>query len=212
MAGLQIDQDDFLVRQRTRSFRDVAKGMSRTHLLGVDDTIAAAVFPAATLARPITFHTEIEITGAAAEGVIFEFGNSTTGIKCWLEGGDTLAVAAGDGTTSSNTGADAAVVIDAIADGSRFDIVVAANPGAGALRLWADGQLIIRETSSQPWTSNTWAAAADGSVGQAENGTSNSRSTVDITTAPNDFAVVRSLEAFVGQLPRFFNENIRSFA
>jgi len=199
--------------KRSRSFRDVAKGMHRTHRLGISGAIATTSFPAATLSRPITFQTQIEVTGLAAEGIVFEFGDSTTGVKVWLEGADTIAAAAGDGGGASNTGTDGNVIIAALGDvGFRADIVAAFSPGEGAMRVWVNGQLVIRLASNNPWTSNSWAASSAGVVGGIQNGTSNSRSAVNINTAPVDFAIVRQLEAFVGQLPKQFDESIRAYS
>jgi hypothetical protein len=198
---------------RTRSFRDVSKGLFRRHRLGVSGAIATASFPTAMLSQPITFMTEIEVSGVAAEGIVFEYGDSTTGVKLWIEGADTLAAAAGDGTPASNGGADGSATIAGLGtDGFRLQLVMAVSPGKGELRVWADGHLVIREDSVAAMTSNTWAASSAGVIAGIENGTSNSRSTVDITAAPTDFAVVRSLETFIGQLPKQMNENLRAFA
>ncbi len=83
--------------KRTQSFRDPSLGLFETHNLGVVDTNVATtnIFP--NRKKPVTFSTIIEITELAPTGLIFEFGDTTRGIKLGLE--DTkIQFVAGDGS------------------------------------------------------------------------------------------------------------------
>lgn len=195
-------------RSRSRSFRDPAKGLSRTHrfvgaaAMAVTPIDTDAVFPSRTTS--ITFVTEIEITGAAEAGIVFEFGDSTTGIKLAISAGS-IFVAAGDvaDVLDVSAGADGSVALAALGSiGARVQLTVAVNPGTGQVRVWADDNVVIRANAPQQMF-NGWAAIEDGAFAAAQVTSSTQRGQA-INGAPTNFDVVRPLDVFQGQLPRNF--------
>lgn len=190
-------------RSRSRSFRDPAKGLSRTHrfvgaAMAVTPIDTDGVFPSRAVA--VTFVTEIEITGAAEAGIVFEFGDSTTGIKLAISAGS-IFIAAGDAV--GNAGADGSVALTALGSvGARVQLTVAVNPGTGQVRVWADGDVVIRANAVAQMT-NGWAAIEDGAFAAAQVTSSTQRGQA-INGAPVNFDVVRPLDVFIGQLPRNF--------
>ena len=194
----------FRARSRTRSFRDPAKGLFRTHRL-----TGAAAIPIATIDtdaifpsrdRPITFVAEVGITGAAAAGIIWEFGDSTTGAKLAISAGS-LFIAAG--AAAGNAGADDSIAIAALGEiGAGLLITVAINPGNGKVRVWIDDDVVIRANGVSQMT-NGWTAIENGALASAH-ATSSTQRGQAINTAPADFILTRPLDAFQGQLPRQF--------
>ena len=190
-------------RKRTRSLRDIAKGLTRTHRFDITEAtvLTGDVFP--SRARPMTMTTEIEITGVAATGLLFEFGSSTTGIKLAVDLGS-LFFAAGD-VAVGDGGIDGSVVIPALdVVGARLQVAVAISPGLGQARIWVDGLLVarIQNTPAVKLTNDNWSDTGSGSIAAIQNGTSNSR--VAITAAPVDFEMVERLSVYMGQLPKAF--------
>lgn len=191
----------FNSRERVRSFRDVASGLFATQNFGVSqvDLDTDAYFGDRNL--PITITTAIEITGAAADGLLWEFGGSIDGIKLAINSGTLYAAAgdnAGDGGVDGNW-ADAS--IDTV--GARLYTAFAHCPGTGRLRVWVNGEMVIRATAVAP-PLDQWAGTNNGSVGEAESGSSTTRGQL-ITTAPVDFALIEPCKVFYKQLPRFMD-------
>lgn len=207
MANSQLQS--FLIkkrRDRTKSLRDIMSGLYPTHNLGLADAniTVASVFPVRN--RPVTFSTEIEVTNANPSGLIFEFGSSARGIKLGVANAK-IQYAAGDGDagTEVTIGSIAIPTITAT-PGYRFKIVLAINPGNGKARLWVNGQIKVRSepTPASGLEGGEWADSGAGSVGSAEQGTSNPRTDDVITTAPSGFALVAPVKVAMGQLPRQF--------
>ena len=197
----------FYARARTRSFRDVSRELFRTHDFGVEAATVstAAVFPSAIRSAPVTFSTTIEITGAAAAGLICEFGDNTNGLKIQIAAGNTFGACAGNATAASVDGVDATQIIAGLGEiGSRHHIVVAVNPGNGKLRAWVNGVITLRaQAATPPLLGTQWSSDADGSVGAAQATSSTLR--LAETTAPTDFALVAPFRVFARQLPRHFD-------
>lgn len=186
-------------RERRRSLAGVPE-LSRTHLYAIPTaTIPAAAFPAASIARPITFRTAIRFGAGAHAGLVFEIGNATTSIAVWVDGQE-LTLRAGDTgddlvTAAFDNGA-------AFAEGLELDIVAAVIPGDGRARLWANGAEVARGTAVNDELPNGWAASSDGAFAAAASGSL--AADVTETGAPSNFAAIAPLSAFVGQTPRHF--------
>lgn len=199
-------------RNRSRSFRDVTKGLFKTHDFGVANTDidTDVVFPDRT--RPITFHTQLGISDTLPEGMICEFGGATTGFAMsYAFTGILWAV--GDGTASSNTGADGEILFTDvpafISDGALVDLTVAILPGKGEIRIWVNGAMKVRAQAAAGnfGDPSEWTGTGNGSVGSAQADATTQRRSFDVTT-PNGFALVKPFKVFMGQIPRFFNESL----
>lgn len=174
-------------RRRTRSHRDITRGLSRTHDLGIGPAnyVTEAIFPVRT--RPITFVTAIEITGANADGIFMTFGDSTGKIRCSIKNRKLMVVArnAISGTASHST-----PTVSAFGDvGAQIGIALAINPGAATIRGWVNGDLMLRLTISSGFHDGEWCGPGDGAI----------------TDTMTDFALVEPVSAFLGQLPRQFH-------
>lgn len=197
----------FHSRARTRSFRDPAKGLFRTHLIqdALDLPVATidtdVLFPSRDLA--ITLVTEIEVQGAGNSGIIWEFGSSAQGAKLAVDAAGSFFLAAGD--DAGTDGVDGSVVAPGLAEiGARFHLTVAFVPGAGLARMWIDGELVLRLGDGTPFLNNEWADTEDGAFLSAHNTSSTQRGQT-INAAPFDFIGVRPLSIFQGQIPRQFD-------
>lgn len=197
----------FYARDRSRSFRDLTKGLFKTHDFGIVDAAIDTdlVFP--DTAKPVTFSTKIEITGAAPAGMIFEFGSTASAVALGITVAAGLQAVAGDGGVADPAGVDGAVADDIITTlGARLALVFAINPGAGKAVLFINGQVALRLTNSA-FTSDEFAdniaTTSDGSVASAITGTTSARVTWT-DQAPVDFALVEPVRAYIGQLPKHF--------
>jgi len=195
-------------RERTRSFRNPAIDLdkSRSFISGAGTIdVPAEITDHGLQGLPATFETEIQITGLAASGLVFEFGDAVTGIKVCLDS-DTFSIVAGD--AAGNAGVDISdIAIGKLGlIGSILHLVIAVNPGKRQLRFWIDGKLRGRADSVAAMT-NGWTGTGDGSVGEAAEGAMVSRGTPDITTAPSDFTV-SPLNVYWKQLPKQMNESL----
>jgi len=169
----------FHARERRLSLAGVPE-LHRTHrIYGVTGMAVAsidtgAVFPNRT--SPITFRTAIRITENTGEhrGLVFEFGDATTGAALWI-GDETIGFHAGDdGTTDGATalfdnGAELPV-------GLELELIAAIRPGDGRVRLFASA---VQGT-----------IIAD--VPEISQG------------APAGFDVIEALSVYQGQIPRHF--------
>ena len=203
--ALDTEQEQALAfahRARSRSFRDPTKEIFRTHRLGIEEASVdtGAFFP--DRARPITFATAIEITGATPSGFIFEFGSSTTGFSLGIASPTQIGFNVGDVVGSGGDGA-LATVPGLNAPGNVIHLVAAIHPGLGKAQLFVDGDILIR-LNSDPMP-NAWSSAAAGSIGSAPNGTANERSG-PLGAAPTDFQLVKILDAYQGNIPRHFEK------
>lgn len=196
----------FYARSRTRSFREPSNGLFKTHRFTGAITIPIAtivtndVFP--DLDRVITLSTEIEISGASASGIVWEFGSSTQGAKLAIDSGS-IFLSAGD--VSGNGGVDGSVSIAALGiTEARMLLTVAINPGKGQARLWIDDQVALRLDSVSGMLNNSWTDSEDGALLSAQSGTSTQRGQT-INGAPVDFFGVRPLDVFQSQIPRQFD-------
>lgn len=191
------------LRRQSLARRDLLRGLYWTHSLDGPSTTLDTddLFP--DLTRPITFGTRIRVSGASATGIVFEFGDTTTGTKLGVSGGS-LYLAAGSAGTAAD-GVDDSVALDALGvSGATLDIVVAINPALGRAWLWVDGDRKMRLTStSGDFTNDRWAAAGStGSLGDEDSADgSTQRPGATINGAPSDFDVVAPLIVAVGQLP-----------
>lgn len=195
----------FYARSRTRSFREPALGLFKTHQFTGAVTIPIATIDTSAsfpdLDRPITLTTEIEITGASAAGIVWEFGSSAQGAKLAIDSGS-LFLAAGDDAGAD--GVDGSIAIAALGvTGARLLLTVAINPGKGQARLWIDDQTALR-LNGDPMLTNSWTDIGDGALASAQAGTSTQRGQT-INGAPVDFLLTRPLDVFQGQIPRQFD-------
>lgn len=185
-------------RKRLRSF--LVPDLHKTHLIAESASLdTGALFPVRAI--PITLHAKIRITGAP-EGLVFEFGGSTRGMALWLET-DKIGFHAGVSGTAS--GADA--IYDhggTLPTGLTADLVAAAIPGNGQVRLWMNGHEIARGAASNGTFSATWGTNNGGSFAQAVNSTTVGIVPIGSQVAPTNFDVISNLSVYVGSVPRHF--------
>lgn len=199
--GVRQSQAQLYHARERRSSLAGFPDLFRTHLYGVPTaSIGATAFPVRT--GPVTFATSIRITtGASAAGLIFEFGNATTAVAAWLAASGVLTFRAGDAGAPDRTFAqyDNGGDFD---DGQKLDLVFAAIPGDGRSRMWLNGLEVARDTATNGQLDNGWAAASAGAFAAAASGAL----PADVTEAgaPSDFAAIRPLSVYVGQVPRHF--------
>lgn len=191
----------FHSRERRRSLAGVLE-LFRTHVFAIPTaSVAVAAFPDPNRDRPFTIRTAVQITGAAAAGLIFEFGDATTAMALFLSGGQVLTARAGDAGASDRALASWDFG-DTFPDGMTLDIVVAVRPGDGRIRIWVGGNEVARATATNGKLDNGWAAASTGAFAAAAQGAL--PADVTETGAPSDFLVITPLSAYVGQVPRHF--------
>lgn len=198
----------YYARKRRRGRADPIAELFATLNLGVAaaSVDTNAVFPDRT--RPLTFATAILVTGASAAGIIFEFGDDTTGTKLAVSGGSIYA-AAGGASEAADTGVagDAALAALGVA-GSRLALVLAIKPAQGQARLWVNGALTLRMNapSDTAMLGGVWTSTNAGAVGAAHaGGASTQRNGVAINGAPTDFSLVEPVRVAVGMTPRQFD-------
>ncbi len=187
-------------RERRKSLAGVPE-MFRTHFLGdiPTATIDAARFPVRTTL--ITFWTSIRIDAVDPTGLVFEFGDSTTGIAGWIDNA-TVNLRAGDAAAADRGLATFTNGSGDLPVGLELDLVFAVRPGDGRVRIWGNGQEIARDTATNGQLTNGWAASSDGAFAAAVNGTT----PADVTQsgAPANFTVIQPLSVYVSQVPRHF--------
>ena len=90
--------------------------------------------------------------------------------------------------------------------GALFELVVAARPGDGRVRIWSNGTELARSTASSDGfgVANSWSADSNGSFAAAAQGTVVPDVPAASQGAPNGFTVVEPLSVYVGQVPRHF--------
>lgn len=203
-----IDNDQeqavyYFARERRGSLDDPVEKLFRTHgPLGVNvaSVDTGTIFPSRVL--PITFATTILTSGVAASGIVFEFGDSTTGLKLAVDSGS-IYVAAGD--AAGNDGIAGSVIVPAVSvSGAKLELRLAIRPGSGEVRLFIDGDHALRLVTAAADMANGWASTAAGAIGAAQQGTSTQRGQT-INGAPSDFALVESLSVYQNQIPRQFD-------
>lgn len=176
--------------------RDPMRGLFVTHRFAIPQAAIATgtVFPVRT--RPIVLQTTIEITDAAALGLIFSLGDADHGLGLAISTGE-LILAAGNGGAGTD-GLDGSVAISALgAVGARLLLTMFVHPQMGIARLLVNGQVRLRlqEEPSVPLLSNAWANTGEGSFASAK--TANTR--LGVGAAPTNFAVVEPLQVAIGQ-------------
>ena len=210
MVGLSTER----IRKRRRlnlARRDPSRTMHATHDLGVEEATVdtSAVFPASVRGGPITFTTRIRLLGTGVpSGVVFEFGDSTTGIKLALGlviASRTIQAIAGDGVDpDGSAGIISVPAVLTSTDVVDVRTVLSVHPGAGRMKLWFGSDVAQGQSGNVPLTGGLWSSDADGSVGTAHNGTSINGVAGDINGAPEHFSIVEPVRAFAGSLPRSF--------
>lgn len=197
----------FHAREKRRGRLDPFFNLQRTHLFGVteSDIDTDGVFGARN--RPITFRTAIRITGAAASGLVFEFGDDTAGAKLGVDSG-TFYLAAGNADELQTDGVDGSVVNARLDEnGALLRLTVAIDPGDGKVRLWVDDNIVLRLNGGEAFASGVWTSTNNGSIGAAHAGAASTQrfAPPTINGAPSDFDMVAPFEVAVGQLPRQFD-------
>ena len=184
-------------RENVRGRRNPASQLFLTREFAQGTDLTDAVFD---YNQPITFECIVEVTAVPNSGVVFEFGTSTNGVKLMINRERLICVA---GPSAGDDGAGFHYFPPQLQVGrGRMHLVVAIDPGNGRMRVWQDGNLAIRGGPASGSFAQGWAETGDGSYGDAETGTSNSRSPADVTTAPSGFKVVGPLRVYKNQLPR----------
>jgi len=195
-------------RERRRSLAGMPE-LFRTHrfagsAMGVASISTPSSF--ASRAGPITFRTAIRITENAGvhRGLVFEFGGTTNGIALWI-GDETIGFHSGpaglnDGATATfENGAELPV-------GLELDLVCAAHPGKGQVRIWGNGRELARyqTKSGGPFNPMVWSGSNDGSFASAAQGTLVSDVPAESVGAPAGFEVIAPLSVYQKQVPRHF--------
>lgn len=220
----------FHARERRKSLYDPSFELFRTHQFAPDATgiLTGTVFP--DRMKPITVAVTVNRTGASPQGVILEFGSSTTGLALWFSGADDkLYAAAGDGVVlASDTiwidgdiyWTDGDIVWlgspEYIEDGLTLEgdeppqgqilrIVFSVIPGAGKARLWANGALVAHGQESGGFIANGWSDAEVGAVGQVSGSATSRIPEADRITLA-DAVILSPVNAFHNQRPRQFFE------
>jgi hypothetical protein len=199
----------FHSRERRRSLAGIPEMYRTMQLFGVTvmelaDIDTNSIFPVRN--TPITFKTAIRITENAGEhrGLAFEFGDAAIGAALWV-GDETIGFHAGeDGVVNGAT-----ALFDNAAElpvGWEIDIVAAARPGDGRVRVWANGLELARSTASSDTfgAAGTWTAASNGSFASAAQGAIVPDVPAISQGAPAGFEVIEPLSVYVGQVPRHF--------
>ena len=196
-----------IARKRRRERADPFAGLWASHNLGVEaeDVATDDVFPDRVSA--VTFAVSLTVTGEAAEGIVFTFGDTTSGVKLAVAGG-TLYFAAGDATPDDDAGVDGEAELPSLdVVGAVLHIVAAVRPASGQARVWVNGALVMRLNApdATAMLDGTWANDGDGAVGAAEpTGGSTQRIGATINGAPTDFVLSRPLRVARGMTPRQF--------
>lgn len=216
-------------RNRRKSLYDPTYKLFRTHTFAIGATNIATgdVFP--DREKPITIDITVKRTGASPQGVIAEFGSSTTGLALWFSGTDQkIHAAAGDGliliadvdwvdgditwtdgdvTWFDSTGSD----VDGITlEGTEppetqiVRIVFSVIPTISKARLWINGKLVAHGEFAGAFP-NGWSDTEVGAVGDIS-GSATSRIPVADRITLADAAVLSPLSAFHNQRPRQFFE------
>ena len=160
---------------------------------GTASVDTGAVFPVRTGA--LVLATAIHITGGSAAGIVWEFGDNTTGAKLGISGGSLFLAA---GAASGDAGVDLEIEADAFAaSGYRASLVVELNPGRGLAIVTINGSRAGRVVSPDPWAS--WASSNAGAVGAAHAGSASTQRGQAINGAPSQFALTAPLSVCMGQ-------------
>lgn len=194
-------------QERRKGLQDPMLGLAWTNLLGFSNSpiVTADEFPDRT--RPVALGCQVHVKGAAATGVVWEFGSATSGAKVVIDGGN-LYVAAGNGAAATATGVDG-VHADARlkAAGNVLRVTMALIPDLGLAQVWVDSELVLRLATpgEVPFLNGEWADSGNGAVGAAAVGTISQRNAPTVTGAPVDFEVSEQFKAAMGQIPRQFD-------
>ncbi len=199
-------------RERRLSLAGVPE-MFRTHLIrGATDfpvLIATGTsFPSADRIRPITWKTAVRMTadGTVAtqhRGLCFEVGGSTNGSVLWVDD-DRIGFRAGAAELS---GDEAVAVFDngtELVAGLELDIVVAAIPGDGRIRMWLNGKEAARATATNGTFNTEWSGSGSGTFASIVIGVLPTDVPTTSAIAPDGFELIEPLSAYVGQVPRHF--------
>jgi hypothetical protein len=159
------------------------------------------IFP--DLTGLVTFKTAIRITENSGEhrGLVFEFGDSATGVALWV-GDETIGFHAGDDGDADG----ATALFDNEAElpvGAEYSLIAAVRPGDGRVRLWANGAEIARAQATNESIA-AWSADSEGSFAAAAQGTVVTDVPVDSRGTPAGFDVIEPLSVYINQVPRHF--------
>lgn len=206
LSPIQGQASLFHARERRRSLAGVPE-LFRSHQIfgGTAMPVASidtgAIFPSRS--GLVTFKTAIRITENSGEhrGLVFEFGDSATGVALWI-GDETIGFHAGDDGDAD--GATALYDLGAeLPVGAEYSLTAAVRSGDGRVRLWANGTEIARATATNESIA-AWAADSAGSFAAAAQGTVVADVPVASQGAPTGFTVIEPLSVYVNQIPRHF--------
>lgn len=157
------------------------------------------IFPARL--SPITFTTAIRITGAAPLGMVFSFGSSSRG--CGLGINDRFVAFSAGGSTAGENGFALFNNVVTLPIGLELGLVASVNPGNGKVRVWANGNEIVRAVASSGDFNGDWADTTAGAFA-AVPPVSPPPGLGTMNQSPVDFEVIEPLSVYVGQIPRQF--------
>ena len=206
LLNQEQEQEFFHARDRRRSLAGIPK-LHRTHRFAGAAMAVAAIDPSVVFAdvnlSPVTFRTVVRFPDNtnARSGTLFEFSDAAGGVYATFTD-TTLIVRAG-----SVTAAEIATgTYDNVAQwpaGLEFELVVAIRPGSGEIRVWGNGQEILRAAASGGDMGTVgWHSGDNGSFAAAVNGAFPAG--VSPTTAPVEFAVTEALSVYTRQVPQHF--------
>lgn len=158
-----------------------------------------AAFPDRGL--PITVAMVVKRTAAGSNGLLFDFGGTTTGFAAYLDGAD-LGFAAG---AAVGTDGGLITVSSALpATSQNFRLVFTVVPGFGVMRVWIDGLIKgALETASM----SAWAGTGDGAIGDAGAGGTTARVPAPQAVTLANAAVVGPARFYYSQRPRQLDFN-----
>lgn len=206
-SGTDLNQAlRFHSRVRRKSLAGVPK-LHRTHrfhgaaAMAVPAIATGDVFP--NRLAPITFQTAIRINAGAVQGMIFEFGDATTGCALWMQS-NRLTFRAG-----GSVGSDGAAALFSPGipwpENMEFDVVASIIPGSGRIRVWVNGRREIDSTATNgSFGANGWASTDDGSFADAPASGIPANIPAGAQIAPSNFEVIEPLSVYAGQVPRHF--------
>ena len=194
MVLMVADAAAYRLRKSVLERRDPSAGMFRTHTFGAADTAINTGVSFPVRSKPISLAVSLIRTGAAPDGMVFELGDSTTGLAIWVNGPD-VGFAAGD---AGDDGAGVVMVGALPAVGARFKFVCAAIPGSGAVFLWRNGRLEGDSIAVNADFPNGWSSSSLGAVGET-NGTANSRASE--TGTLTDVDIIGDVSMYLNQRP-----------
>lgn len=194
---------NFNARERRKSLLDPTHRLFKTHSFALDATglDTDVIFP--DLNVRMTFGFKFKRTGAASNGVFFEFGSAARGIAAAIDGSNLYFVSgAGAGV---NDGVDLLSTGAVLAENVTYHLVCSILPGLGSANMWLNGQIAAAGHSVDRNFGVGSSDNGNGRVGGVE-ATITTRIPAGQRATLVDAQIVSDLQVYSGQLPRQFRD------